>query len=143
MEILRMAEELGGYFCPKLRPKLQNIRDLTLSWISSGSPEKLQLLREECDGLVDHLLNEAVGTPKLQRTRTQKHRLQAMISVEKNLLRAAQREAIRFIRAIDSKNEVVELTPDVWENLVQQCVGKTNKTPIAITISLLKIIDSI
>ncbi|OQV24669.1 putative Alpha-(1,3)-fucosyltransferase C [Hypsibius exemplaris] len=116
MEIIRMGEELGGYFCPKLRPRLERIRDL----IASATDRSR--LRAECGGLIDHLLSEAVGTPNLQRTRTQKHRLQSMISTEKDLLRAAQREAIRCMRQLDSG---VELRPEsehmIWDNLVHEC----------------------
>ncbi|GAV02918.1 hypothetical protein RvY_13420 [Ramazzottius varieornatus] len=116
MEITRMAEELGGYFCPKLKPRLVKTRDLC------SSKSDISSLRQECQWLVDHLLSESVGHTK--RSRTQKHRLKAMSASEKDLLRSVRREAANCLRSLDNRRPLSTSDMHAWQRLIDDCQGE-------------------
>ncbi|XP_055339422.1 uncharacterized protein LOC129589000 [Paramacrobiotus metropolitanus] len=115
MEIIRMAEEVGGYFCPKLGPRLRKVHKLI---VQSGSTEQL---KEELEWLSDRFLSESLGLGGgIKRGRTQRHRLMAMGPQEKDLMKAVRRLAARCREYLHAGQRIPgELTSE-WLQLIRQ-----------------------
>ena len=126
-----MAEELGGYFCPKIGPRLMKVYSLLRPPLYTYNR---QLVETELEWLADRFLGETVGVNLIKRGRTQRHRAMAMGPQEKDLVKATRRLAVKCLDLLRSEKEVPAELRQEWKVLINENSGKELHINLEVTL---------